>query len=93
MTGEIMGVIVIFIGTIILAYPLGKYITKVFNGEKTFLDFMNPLERFIFRLAALIQMKSMNWKEFLKAMLTINLLWFVYAFFMLIFQEQSAIKS
>ena len=28
----------------------------------------------------------MNWKEFLKAMLTINLLWFVYGFFMLIFQ-------
>ena len=30
----------------------------------------------------------MNWKEFLKAMLTINLLWFVYGFFMLIFQDK-----
>jgi len=44
MTGEILGVIVIFIGTIILAYPLGKYITKVFKEEKNLMDFMNPLE-------------------------------------------------
>jgi hypothetical protein len=34
MTGEIMGVIVIFIGTIILAYPLGKYIPKPLKEKK-----------------------------------------------------------
>ena len=88
MTGEIMGVIVIFIGTIILAYPLGKYITKVFKGEKNLMDFMNPLERFIFRISGINPNESMNWKQFLKAMLTINLLWLVYAMFMLIFQDK-----
>ena len=88
MTGEIMGVIVIFIGTIILAHPLGKYITKVFKGEKNLMDFMNPLERFIFRISGINPNESMNWKQFLKAMLTINLLWLVYAMFMLIFQDK-----
>jgi len=86
MTGEILGVIVIFIGTIILAYPLGKYITKVFKEEKNLMDFMNPLERFIFRISGINPNESMNWKQFLKAMLTINLLWFVYAMLALIFQ-------
>jgi K+-transporting ATPase ATPase A chain len=88
MTGEILGVIVIFLGTVILAYLLGKYITKVFNGEKNLMDFMNPLEKFIFRISGINPNESMNWKQFLKAMLTINLLWLVYAMLALIFQDK-----
>jgi len=86
MSGEIFGIIVIFLGTVILAYPLGKYIARVFEGEKIFTDFMDPLERFIFRISGIDPKQSMNWKQFLKAMLTINLLWLVYAMLMLIFQ-------
>ena len=88
MTGEILGVVVIFLGTIVLAYPLGKYITKVFKGEKNFMDFINPLERSIFRISGINPNEGMNWKQFLKAMLTINLLWLVYAMLMLIFQDK-----
>jgi len=88
MTGEILGVIVIFFLTVLLAWPLGKYITKVFKGERNFMDFMNPAERFIFRISGINPNESMSWKQFLKAMLTINLLWLVYAMFMLIFQDK-----
>jgi len=88
MTGEILGVIILFLLTVIIAYPLGKYMSKVFNGEKTFTDFMNPLERFIFRISGINPNESMSWKQFLKAMLTINLLWLVYAMFLLIFQDK-----
>ena len=88
MTGEILGAAIIFLLTILLAWPLGKYITKVFKGEKNFMDFMNPVERFIFRISGINPDESMNWKQFLKAMLTINLLWLVYAMFMLIFQDK-----
>src|SRR6478736_717817 len=87
MNTELIGVIVTFLLTVLLAVPLGKYIAKVFNGERTFLDFMSPLERFIYRICGIDPAKSMNWKEFLKAMLTINLVWFVYAFVLLIFQS------
>lgn len=88
MTGEIVSVVIMFLLTVMLAYPLGKYMVKVFKGEKTFTDFMNPLERFIFRISGINPAESMNWKQFLKAMLTINLLWLVYAMFMLIFQDK-----
>jgi K+-transporting ATPase ATPase A chain len=88
MNNEILGVIVTFLLTVILAIPLGRYIAKVFKGEKTILDFMGPLERLIFKICGIDTRKGMNWKEFLKAMLTINLLWFVYGFFMLIFQDK-----
>jgi K+-transporting ATPase ATPase A chain len=72
MNTEFIGVIFTFLITIILAIPFGKYISKVFSGEKTFLDFMAPLERLICRVCGIDPKKSMNWKEFLKAMLTIN---------------------
>jgi K+-transporting ATPase ATPase A chain len=88
MNGEILGTIIIFLLTVMLAYPLGKYMAKVFNGDKNLLDFMNPLERLIFRVSGINPKESMNWKQFLKAMLTINLLWLVYAFFMLIYQDK-----
>ena len=86
MNSEIFGVVVIFLLSFVLAYPFGKYIVKVFKGEKTFTDFMNPLERFIFRISGINPSEAMNWKQFLKAMLTINLLWLVYAMLLLIFQ-------
>jgi potassium-transporting ATPase potassium-binding subunit len=88
MNTELTGVIVTYLLTVILAYPLGKYIAKVFSGEKTLLGFMKPVERFIYRICGIDPEKSMNWKEFLKAMLTINVLWFVYGFFMLIYQDK-----
>lgn len=87
MNTEIIGVIFTFLITVLLAIPFGKYISKVFNGERTLLDFMSPLERFIYRIGGIDSKQSMNWKEFLKAMLTINLVWFVYAFLLLIFQS------
>ena len=88
MYNEITGVILLFLLTVILAYPLGKYIAHVFSGRKTLTGFMNPVERFIFRLCGINPAEPMNWKQFLKAMLTINLLWLVYAFFLLIFQDK-----
>ena len=88
MTGQVFGTILIFLLTLVIAYPLGKYIAKVFAGEKTFLDFISPLEKWIYRLSGINPKESMNWKQFLKAMLTINLLWLVYAFFLLIYQDK-----
>lgn len=88
MNTEITGILFTFLITVALAYPLGKYIAKVFGGERTFTDFMNPLERFIYRICGIDPKESMDWKQFLKAMLTINMVWLFYAFFMLLFQDK-----
>lgn len=87
MNTEITGIVASLLITILLAFPMGIYIAKVFNGERTFTDFMKPLERFIYRICGINPEGEMNWKQFLKAMLTINLLWFVYAFFMFLYQS------
>ena len=44
MNTEILGVVVQIALMVILAYPLGKYIAKVYKGEKTWSDFMAPVK-------------------------------------------------
>jgi potassium-transporting ATPase potassium-binding subunit len=87
MNTEYIGIIFIYLATIALAIPLGKYIAKVFKGEHTWFDFMAPLERFIFKFAGIDPNREMNWKQHLKALLTINVIWLFYAFFCLLFQS------
>ena len=86
MNTELIGVISTFVITMLLAIPFGKYIAKVYNKEKTWLDFIAPVERFIFRICGIDTTKEMNWKQNLAALLTINMIWFVYAFVMLLTQ-------
>jgi len=86
MNTEITGVVFMYLATIALAIPLGKYIAKVFKGEKTWLDFMAPLERLIFKLSGIDPNREMNWKQHLKALLTVNFVWLIYTFFCLLFQ-------
>lgn len=84
---EIFGVVTVFLLTIVLAIPIGKYIAKVYTGDKTLLDpIFNPIERFIFKISGINDKEEMNWKQHLKALLSVNLGWFVLCFFVLIFQ-------
>jgi potassium-transporting ATPase potassium-binding subunit len=86
MNTELLGVATMFTLSVMLAIPLGRYIAKVFKGERTVLDFMGPIERFIFRICKIDTSIEMNWKQHMFAMLALNMLWFVYAFVMLITQ-------
>lgn len=88
MNTELLGIIASFVITLLIAIPLGKYLAKMFAGERVWTDFLKPIERAIFKLSGINPDAPMNWKQFLKAMLTINILWLVYGFFMLIYQDK-----
>ena len=78
MTTEILGIVFMYILTVALAIPLGKYIGKVYQGEKTWLDrLFNPIDKAFFKLGGIDPNKEMNWKQHLVALLTINLIWFI----------------
>lgn len=77
MNTEILGVVAMFLITLLLAIPFGKYISKVYTGEKTFLDpVFKPVERFFYKISGIDPDHEMNWKQHLVALLTINFLWF-----------------
>ena len=78
MNTEINGIILMFVLTILLAYPLGKYIANIFEGQRTILDpVLNPIEKFFFQLSKIDSNKEMNWKEHMVALLTLNAVWFL----------------
>ncbi|WP_295801960.1 potassium-transporting ATPase subunit KdpA [Mucilaginibacter sp.] len=88
MNTELLGIIASFAITMLIAIPLGKYLAKMYAGEKIWTDFLKPLERGIYKLSGINPNEPMNWKQFLKAMMTINILWLVYGFFVLMHQDK-----
>ena len=81
---EILGVVIMFLLTVLLAIPLGSYIGKVYEGDKTWLDrLLHPIDRLFFSLGGIKPEKEMNWKQHLVALLTINLIWFLLSMFVL----------
>ncbi|MGN6640035.1 MAG: potassium-transporting ATPase subunit KdpA, partial [Mucilaginibacter sp.] len=88
MNTELTGIIITFAITLAIATLLGKYMAKMYAGEKVWTDFLKPIEKWIFTLGGVNPNEHMNWKQFLKAMLTINILWVLYGFFVLIYQDK-----
>ena len=86
MNTEILGVILQIVLMVGLAYPLGKYIARVYKGEKTCLDFLKPVERWLYRLSGVNPDEEMDWKKFLRALLVVNLFWFVWGMVLLVAQ-------
>lgn len=66
----VLFLIVVFL----LVKPLGAYMTRVFTGEKTFLDpVMIPVERFIYRIAGINAARQMSAKQYTIAFLVFSL--------------------
>lgn len=70
----ILQILLFLVVLTLLAKPSGIYLTKVYNGEKTFLDFIGkPLERFIYAICRVDAIREMNWKQYGAAMLIFSL--------------------
>lgn len=78
MNTEILAIIAMFGITLLLAIPLGKYIAKVYAGDRTWLDpVFNPIEKLFYKVSGIDPKNEMTWKQHLVALLTINLFWFL----------------
>ena len=71
--------IVLYVAVIVLAVrPVGSYIARVFQCERTLLDpVLGPVEHFIYRFAGVRSDEEMDWKANAVAMLLFNLVGFV----------------
>lgn len=67
--------ILVFAGIIIaLVKPLGGYLTRVLNGERTLLSVIfGPLERGLYRVAGTNEKEEQHWTTYALAMLLFNL--------------------
>lgn len=88
MNTEILGITAMFAITLVIGIFLGKYIADVYGYKKTFLDtIFQPIENFIYKISGINPSRQMTWKQNMFAMLTINLVWLIIGFFILLNQS------
>jgi K+-transporting ATPase ATPase A chain len=58
---------------LVLARPLGGFMARVYQGERTFLDpIVGPIERLVYRLAGIRSDEEMGWRRYAVAMMVFN---------------------
>jgi K+-transporting ATPase ATPase A chain len=77
-TNGILQIVFYLVVLILLVKPLGAFMARVFQRERTFLDpVLGPVERFIYRLANINSNEEMDWKANAVAMLVFNFVGFI----------------
>ena len=83
----VLQLVVLVVVLALLAKPVGTYLHRVFENQRTFLDFaLVPFERFVYRFAGIDPTKEMRWTTYGLALLTFNLVGFVILFVLLLLQ-------
>ena len=72
---------------IVLAIPLGAYIKKVMNGEKTFLSkILTPCENAVYKVMRIKKDEQMNWKKYAVFVLILSGIGLIFLFLLQILQ-------
>ena len=72
---------------VILAIPLGVYIKKVMNGEKTFLSkILTPCENAVYKVMRINKDEQMNWKKYAASVLVFSGIGLVFLFLLQLLQ-------
>ena len=73
---------------LLLAWPLGKYMAKVFTQESTIFDFVfKPIEKIIYRITGVKETEEMNWKQYVGALLTFNVFGMILVYLIQVWQD------
>ncbi|HEV7243040.1 MAG TPA: potassium-transporting ATPase subunit KdpA [Thermoanaerobaculia bacterium] len=70
---EILAVVLTIGLTIATSFPIGRYMARVFSGQKTWLDpILVPIERVVLRLSTVDPNEEQDWKAYSKSLLFSN---------------------
>lgn len=85
---EILQIVLFLVLLILLAPPLGKYMAKVFQGEKNILTpFLSKFENYFYKLMRIYPKEEMNWKNYLWAVIIFKIMGLVILFLLQITQQ------
>jgi K+-transporting ATPase ATPase A chain len=81
--------IVLYVAVLVaLAKPLGAFMARVYQGERTFLSpILGAVERVIYRLAGVDAHGESNWKRYAAAVLLVNFIGFLVVYLLQRFQD------
>lgn len=85
---EWMETVTLFTVLLALVKPVGVFMARVYQGERTFLSpVLAPCERLLYRACGVDMAKEMDWKRYARSMVLCNLVLFVTLFAKLILQH------
>jgi len=81
--------IVVYFGLVLaLTRPLGAYMVRVFQGERTFLyPVLRPLERLVYRFSGVREDAEQRWTQYSASLIAFSLVGFLFAYAILRLQR------
>ncbi|MFI5369178.1 MAG: potassium-transporting ATPase subunit KdpA, partial [Spirochaetia bacterium] len=80
--------LIVYLGVLFTLAPfLGKFMARVYGGERHMLSFLGPVERFIFKVTGVRTEREMNWRQYLAALVALNVLGFLFVWVVLMTQK------
>jgi potassium-transporting ATPase potassium-binding subunit len=84
----IVQIVLYMVVLVALARPLGVFMAKVYEGERTLLTpLFAPIERFIYRMAGIDASREYGWRRYALAALVVNIIGFVVVYLLQRFQH------
>jgi K+-transporting ATPase ATPase A chain len=85
---ELVQVLFLFVALLVLVKPLGSFMARVYQGERTVLTpLVAPVEGLLYRISGVKQDDEMGWKRYAGSMLLFNLVMFLGLFILLLTQH------
>ncbi len=94
MSFDILQMALYIVVLVLLAFPLGLYMARVFKGERTFLDpVLKPIETLVYKIARINPNHEMGWKEYAIVVLIFNGIGFATVFIIQLLQGVLPLNS
>jgi K+-transporting ATPase ATPase A chain len=78
----VLNVVVFFLVILAVSKPLGLFMTKLFEGERTFLHpVLRPLEKLTYRLCGIREDSEQRWTQYAASLIAFSLMSFIFAYF------------
>ncbi len=88
MIEEVLLILLFLLILTITAIPIGKYMSKVLTGKKTFMTpVIRPLEKFVYRICSIDENQEMTWKRYAYALLIFNIIGITFLFVLQLIQN------
>ena len=86
--GDVLLIMLFLLILTIAAIPIGKYMSKVLTGKKTFMTpVIQPLEKFVYRICSIDENQEMTWKRYAYALLIFNIIGITFLFVLQLIQN------
>ena len=94
MVYEVVGCLILLLAVALAAMPLGRYMARVFGGERTVLSpVVRPVERLVYRAIGVREDSEQTWVRYLVATLIVTVASLVITYVLLRFQTRLPLQA